>query len=116
MKFTKIFLSFLFIFSQYFSTFANDIIDKKIFNIINGVYEVKSWFDGKKLYKYPEVSGRWTFYEGQVISIIHNRINPENHKSSGYIKFYDLSWAINRIKELENEILELKRVISDKKK
>ena len=82
MKFTKIFLSFLFIFSQYFSTFANDIIDKKIFNIINGVYEVKSWFDGKKLYKYPEVSGRWTFYEGQVISIIHNRINPENHKSS----------------------------------
>ena len=35
---------------------------------------------------------------------------------SGYIKFYDLSWAINKIKELENEILELKRVISDKKK
>ena len=34
---------------------------------------------------------------------------------SGYIKFYDLSWAINKIKELENEILELKRVISDKK-
>ncbi|GIS24088.1 MAG: hypothetical protein CM15mP124_5680 [Alphaproteobacteria bacterium] len=28
------------------------------------------------------VSGRWTFYEGQVISIIHNRINPDNYKSS----------------------------------
>ena len=35
---------------------------------------------------------------------------------SGYIKFYDLSWAVNKIKELENEILELKKVISDKKK
>ena len=35
---------------------------------------------------------------------------------SGYIKFYDLSWAINKIKELENEILELKKVISDKEK
>ena len=35
---------------------------------------------------------------------------------SGYIKFYDLSWAVNKIKELENEILELKKVISDKEK
>ena len=35
---------------------------------------------------------------------------------SGHIKFYDLSWAINKIKELENEILELKKVISDKEK
>ena len=35
---------------------------------------------------------------------------------SGYIKFYDLSWAINKIKELENDILELRKVISDKEK
>ena len=35
---------------------------------------------------------------------------------SGYIKFHDLSWAINKIKELENEILELRKVISDKEK
>ena len=35
---------------------------------------------------------------------------------SGYIKFYDLSWAVNKIKELENEILELKKVILDKEK
>ena len=35
---------------------------------------------------------------------------------SGYIKFYDLSWAVNKIKELENEILELRKVISDKEK
>ena len=35
---------------------------------------------------------------------------------SGNIKFYDLSWAINKIKELENEILELRKVISDKEK
>ena len=28
---------------------------------------------------------------------------------SGYIKFYDLSWAVNKIKELENEISELKK-------
>ena len=35
---------------------------------------------------------------------------------SGYIKYYDLSWAINKIKELENEILELRKVISDKEK
>ena len=35
---------------------------------------------------------------------------------SGYIKFYDLSWAVNKIKQLENEILELKKVISDKEK
>ena len=35
---------------------------------------------------------------------------------SGYIKFYDLSWAINKIKELEDEILELRKVISDKEK
>ena len=47
MKYTKIFLLFLLIFSQYFSLFADYKIDKKIFNIINGVYEVESWFDGK---------------------------------------------------------------------
>ena len=82
MKYTKIILSFLLIFSHYFFLFADDKTDKRIFNIINGVYEVESWFDGKKLYKYPNVSGRWTFYEGQVISIIHNRINPDNYKSS----------------------------------
>ena len=35
---------------------------------------------------------------------------------SGYIKFYDLSCAINIIKELENEMLELRKVISDKEK
>ena len=35
---------------------------------------------------------------------------------SGYINFHDLSWAINKIKELENEILELRKVISDKEK
>ena len=70
------------LFFHNFFLYADDKIDKKIFNIINGVYEVKSWFDGKKLYEYPKVSGRWTFYEGQVISIIHNRINPVNYKSS----------------------------------
>ena len=32
---------------------------------------------------------------------------------SGYIIFYDLSWAITKIKELENEILELKKKLSD---
>ena len=77
----KLYFFFLLLFNN-FSLLANDHIDKKIFNIINGVYEVVSWFDGKKLHKYPTVSGRWTFYEGQVISIIHNRINPGNHKSS----------------------------------
>ena len=77
----KLYFFFLLLFNN-FSLLANDHIDKKIFNIINGVYEVVSWFDGKKLHKYPTVSGRWTFYEGQVISIIHNRINPDNYKSS----------------------------------
>ena len=37
---------FLLLFNN-FSLLANDHIDKKIFNIINGVYEVVSWFDGK---------------------------------------------------------------------
>ena len=32
---------------------------------------------------------------------------------SGYIIFYDLSWALTKIKELENEILELKKKLSD---
>ncbi len=32
---------------------------------------------------------------------------------SGYIIFYDLSWAVTKIKELENEILELKKKFSD---
>ena len=32
---------------------------------------------------------------------------------SGYIIFYDLSWAVSKIKELENEILELKKKLSD---
>ena len=82
MKYTKMFFLFLLIFFHNFFLFADDKIDKKIFNIINGVYEVVSWFDGKNLYKYPEVSGRWTFFQGEVISIIHNRINPEKHKSS----------------------------------
>ena len=82
---------FILLFFYKFLLLADDHIDKKILNIISGVYEVESWFDGKKLFRYPEVSGRWTFYDGQVISIIHNRINPENYKSSirwgnGYVK------------------------------
>ena len=32
---------------------------------------------------------------------------------SGYIIFYDLSWAVTKIKELENEIFELKKKLSD---
>ena len=32
------------------------------------------------------------------------------------ISNFMLSWAVNKIKQLENEILELKKVISDKEK
>ena len=90
MKYTQIFfLLFLFFFNS--SLFADDNIDKKIFNIISGVYEIETWFDGKKKYEHPKVSGRWTFYDGQVISIIHNRINPRDYKSS-------VRWGIGKVK------------------
>ena len=49
------------------------------------------------------------FFKKQIDKLFSNVL-------SGYIKFYDLSWAINKIKELENEILELRKVISDKEK
>ena len=92
----KLYFFFLLLFNNFSllanDHLANDHIDKKIFNIINGVYEIVSWFDGKKLHKYPTVSGRWTFYEGQVISIIHNRINPDNYKSS-------VRWGKGEIKD-----------------
>ena len=52
---------FILLFFYKFFLLADDHIDKKILNIISGVYEVESWFDGKKLFRYPEVSGRWTF-------------------------------------------------------
>ena len=39
------------------------------------------------------------FFKKQIDKLFSNVL-------SGYIKFYDLSWAINKIKELENEILE----------
>lgn len=71
-----------------------DFIDfEKEFNhLIDGMYEVESWFDGNKTHFPPFVSGRWVFYKGKIMSIIHNRIDSDNIKSSirwGYGFFKD---------------------------
>ena len=92
------FLNFLTTISLLFSSFGYcekvDFIDyEKEFNhLINGMYEVESWFDGKKTHFPPFVSGRWVFYKGKIMSTIHNRIDSSNIKSSvrwGYGFFTD---------------------------
>ena len=55
---------------------------KEFNNLIDGMYEVESWFDGKKTHTPPFVSGRWVFYKGKIMSTIHNRIDSNNVKSS----------------------------------
>ena len=45
------------------------------------MWELVSWYDGKKLYKNPEVAGRWSFMKGEIMCIIHNRTDPKNHTS-----------------------------------
>ena len=56
--------------------------DTKILSLINGMYEVASWNDGSKIHLPPAVSGRWVFLDGKVMSIIHNRTDPEAHKAA----------------------------------
>jgi hypothetical protein len=56
--------------------------DQKILKIINGMYEVIAWNDGVKTHKPPAVSGRWAFHDKKVMSIIHDRTDPNAHKSS----------------------------------
>ena len=65
--------------------------EKEFNHLIDGMYEVESWFDGNKTHFPPFVSGRWVFYMGKIMSIIHNRIDSDNIKSSirwgyGFIK------------------------------
>ncbi len=87
----KLFLIILLFINSY-SLFADENVDKEILKIINGMYELESWFDGDKTHKSPEVTGRWTFFDGQVISIIHNRVNPNNYESV-------VRWGIGDVKE-----------------
>ena len=66
--------------------------EKEFNHLIDGMYEVESWFDGNKTHFPPFVSGRWVFYKGKIMSIIHNRIDSDNIKSSirwGYGFFKD---------------------------
>ena len=56
--------------------------NKKILTLINGMYELVSWYDGKTLHKDPDISGRWVFMDGNIMKIYHNRTNPKNHESS----------------------------------
>jgi hypothetical protein len=56
--------------------------DVRILEIINGTYEVVAWNNGVKTHKPPAVSGRWVFRDKKVMSIIHNRTDPNSHKSS----------------------------------
>ena len=77
----KILFLCLIIFS--FSCFGEERSnDHKILSLLNGMYEVVSWFDGKTLHEPPTVSGRWVFYDGKIISSIHNRTNENKNKSS----------------------------------
>lgn len=55
--------------------------DSQILEIINGMYEVVEWNDGEKTHRPPEVSGRWVFHDKKVMVILHDRTDPELHKS-----------------------------------
>ena len=56
--------------------------DKKAIQLLTGMYEVVSWYDGNTLHVPPAVVGRWSFIEGKVMCIIHNRVNPDESKSA----------------------------------
>lgn len=66
--------------------------DHKILALINGMYEVVSWNDGSKTHLPPAVSGRWVFLDGHVMSIIHNRTDPQAHQAA-------IGWGEGTVKE-----------------
>ena len=66
--------------------------DQKILALINGMYEVVSWNDGSKTHRPPAVSGRWAFLGGKVMSIIHNRTDPQAHEAA-------IGWGEGTVKE-----------------
>ena len=71
--------------------------EKEFNHLIDGMYEVESWFDGNKTHFPPFVSGRWVFYKGKIMSIIHNRVDSNNIKSSirwGHGFFKDNTFTI----------------------
>ena len=56
--------------------------DGEATQLLSGMYEVVSWHDGTALHVPPAVVGRWSFIEGKVMCIIHNRVNPDESKSA----------------------------------
>ena len=56
--------------------------DRKATQLLSGMYEVVSWHDGTTLHTSPAVVGRWSFIEGNVMCIIHNRVNPDESESA----------------------------------
>ena len=71
---------------SFFFAFSCSVIkrdkDQEIFSVLNGMYANESWFDGNSLHIPPAVSGRWVFYEGKIMSSIHNLAKKNNYKSS----------------------------------
>lgn len=56
--------------------------DKKAIQLLTGMYEVVSWHDGNTLHVPPSVTGRWSFLDGKVMCIIHNRVKPDETQSA----------------------------------
>ena len=40
---------------------------EKILRLLNGMYEVVSWYDGKTIHRPPDVAGRWAFFDGKIM-------------------------------------------------
>jgi len=53
---------------------ASDI-DKKVNNLLTGMYELETWLDGDKVYEYPDVAGTLSIANGQIGFTLDNRIN-----------------------------------------
>lgn len=49
----------------------------QISRLLEGTYELSSWNDGDQQYTSPAVRGRITFYDGTIVFILHNNINPD---------------------------------------
>ena len=75
-------LHFLFICFTFSCSVIERDKDQEILSLLTGMYAIESWYDGDSLHMPPAVSGRWVFYEGKIMSSIHNRTKKNNYKSS----------------------------------
>ena len=62
----------------------------KIERLLEGTYELASWNDGTDEFSPPDVKGRITFYDGNIVFNMHNSIDLKNLTTLAWMGEYQL--------------------------